>query len=194
MRNYKLEFVTDKNMFRELYDDSALTWEGLVTDDDNMAAAAEWLEEIGAKPVFPLTFYVTFGAMMNDICDLKGDNAYPDQLRIVSVKLEDLGDVSKVIMARFDVGARWFNDIVDNNARRQESVIDREKLAYYLEEEMITEFDSPEERMRYFYLYDGQSFETVDELKAYQGEYGFDLDGKRYHIDFDEALDVYKGK
>lgn len=120
MRNYKLEFVTDKSMFRELYDDSALTWEGLVTDDENMEAAAEWLEEIGAKPVFPLTFYVTFGAMMNDICDLKGDNAYPDQLRIVSVKLEDLGDPRVVVTARFDVGARWFDDIVDNNVRRQE--------------------------------------------------------------------------
>lgn len=68
--------------------------------------------------------------------------------------------------------------------------IDIEKLGEYLKEEMILEFDSEKECMDYFNLYDGQNFNSVEEMKEYQGEYGFGLNGKWYHISFDEALDV----
>lgn len=71
-----------------------------------------------------------------------------------------------------------------------DGVIDRTKLAKYLEDESITEFSSPEECLAYFNTYDGQRFQTVDELKAYQGPYGFGLNGKWYHVNFDDALDV----
>ena len=75
---------------------------------------------------------------------------------------------------------------VPEQARR----VNREKLAQYLVEEMIIEFDSPEECMEFFNACDGQNFKSVAEMKEYQGEYGFGLDGKWYHVDFDEALDV----
>lgn len=68
--------------------------------------------------------------------------------------------------------------------------IDIEKLGGYLKEEMILEFDSEKECMDYFNLYDGQNFNSVEEMKEYQGEYGFGLNGKWYHISFDEALNV----
>lgn len=70
--------------------------------------------------------------------------------------------------------------------------INREKLAEYLADEMILEFESAEECRVYFNTYDGQNFETVADMKKYQGEYGFGLDGKWYHISFDEALDVWE--
>ena len=68
--------------------------------------------------------------------------------------------------------------------------INCEKLKKYLEYELILEFDSPEECLKYFNTYDGQHFRTVEEMKEYQGPFGFGLDGKWYHISFDEALDV----
>lgn len=65
-------------------------------------------------------FYVTSGKDMNEFCGgLTGDNAYPDDLSIVSIKLSDIKDVSKIILRRFEVGGRWFDDIVDNNRRRE---------------------------------------------------------------------------
>lgn len=70
--------------------------------------------------------------------------------------------------------------------------INRGKLKQYLEDEMIMEFSSAEECMEYFNTYDGQNFKSVDEMKAYQVQYGFGLDGKWYHISFDEALDVWE--
>lgn len=68
--------------------------------------------------------------------------------------------------------------------------INEEKLKQYLQEEKILEFDSAKECMEYFNVYDYQNFQTVEEMKEYQGEYGFGIGEKWYHIDFEEALDV----
>ena len=48
---------------------------------------------------------------MNKICKLKGSNAYPNDLNIVSIK--------KYKCLAMSVGARWMDDICDNNARRE---------------------------------------------------------------------------
>ena len=72
------------------------------------------------------------------------------------------------------------------------SGINREKLTGYLENEMIMEFGSAEECLEYFNTYDSQAFQSVDEMKEYQGKYGFGIDEKWYHISFDEALDVWE--
>lgn len=69
--------------------------------------------------------------------------------------------------------------------------INRETLKEHLENELILEFASPEECLNYFNTYDGQHFQSVEEMKIYQGSYGFSLDEKWYHISFDEALDVW---
>lgn len=71
-----------------------------------------------------------------------------------------------------------------------ESLVDLSKLADYLRREMILEFGSPEECLEYFNTHDGQKLESVEELKAFQGEYGFGIGSKWYHVCFDEALDV----
>lgn len=69
--------------------------------------------------------------------------------------------------------------------------INIEKLEQYLQEDKIIEFNSDKECMEYFNTYDYQNFSTTEEMKAYQGKYGFNIGNKRYHIDCDEALDIW---
>ena len=69
--------------------------------------------------------------------------------------------------------------------------INIEKLNEYLKSEEILEFDSDEECMEYFNTYDYQNFKSVEEMKSFQGEYGFNIGNKRYHINTENALDVY---
>lgn len=69
--------------------------------------------------------------------------------------------------------------------------INEEKLQKYLSEEKIIEFNSDEECLEYFNIYDYQNFKSVTEIKSFQGKYGFNIGKKRYHINYDEALDVW---
>ena len=59
---------------------------------------------------------------MNNAYGLTGENAYKDELTILSIKLEDIENVGAIIIPRFDIGGRWFDDIVDNNARHQKEI------------------------------------------------------------------------
>lgn len=65
-----------------------------------------------------------------------------------------------------------------------------DKISAYVEMEYLLEFDSPEECMKYFNTYDCQNFKTVEEMKEYQGKYGFGFNGKWYHVNIEDALDI----
>ena len=95
--------VTTKEQIKELYNCSAMTWEGLIEEDFETALNMCGAE--GAKG------YVTKGAVMNKICKLTGSNAYPDDLDIFSI------DKFKGLAIMY--GARWMDDIIANNADRQ---------------------------------------------------------------------------
>lgn len=95
--------VETKEQLKELYDSSAMTWEGLREDDFEIA-----LQECGQDGA---KGYITKGSVMNKLCKLTGDNAYPDDLNIFSIK--EFKGLAIVF------GARWMDDIIDNNARRQ---------------------------------------------------------------------------
>lgn len=69
--------------------------------------------------------------------------------------------------------------------------INIEKLNEYLKTEEILEFDSDEECMEYFNAYDYQNLNSIEEMKSFQGKYGFNIGKKRYHINTENALDVY---
>lgn len=69
--------------------------------------------------------------------------------------------------------------------------INMKKLEQYLKEDKILEFNSDKECMEYFNRYDYQDFTTVEEMKLYQGRFGFNVGEKRYHINYEEALDVW---
>lgn len=69
--------------------------------------------------------------------------------------------------------------------------INIEKLNKYLADGEILEFNSDEECMEYFNTYDYQELKSVEEMKSFQGKYGFSIGNKRYHINTEDALDVY---
>ena len=96
--------VETKEQLKALNDCSAMTWEGLIEED--FGAALDMCGAEGAKG------YVTTGKVMNEICHLTGDNAYPDDLTIFSI------DKYKGLAIMF--GARWLDDIVSNNADRED--------------------------------------------------------------------------
>lgn len=95
--------VETKEQLKALNDCSAMTWEGLIEED--FGTALDMCGAEGAKG------YVTKGKVMNEICHLTGDNAYPDDLTIFSI------DKYKGLAIMF--GARWMDDILSSNADRE---------------------------------------------------------------------------
>lgn len=94
---------------------SALTIEGLA--EESIKDYIEWVKKY--TPMVNETAYIIKGKTMNNVYALTGDNAYPDDLTLVAIKLEDMEDWTQVVMPRFQIGARWFDDIVMNNAARE---------------------------------------------------------------------------
>lgn len=104
---------------KSLYDDSALTMTGLALD--SIPDFVGWVE--GYTKLLRRRVYVVSGKVMNTYCGNTGDNAYQDDLNLVAIKLSDIADYTKIVLPRFQVGGRWFDDIVDNNRRREEEKI-----------------------------------------------------------------------
>lgn len=94
---------------------SALTMEGLI--DEAIPDFLNWIKKY--TPILKEDVYITKGAIMNKVLNLTGDNAYPDDLTIVSVRLEDMQNSMAVAMPRFAIGARWLDDIINNNLMRE---------------------------------------------------------------------------
>ena len=57
---------------------------------------------------------------MNEVYCLTGTNRYPDDLTFLCFPLDGL-HVGKLAMFKLEMGDRWFDDIVDNNLRREET-------------------------------------------------------------------------
>ena len=114
----KVKNVDSGSELEYLYNHSALTWEGLVITEDSLSQVSDWLKSKDALTSEP-GFYVITGKFMSDYYKLTGTNRYPDDLNIVSVDPECI-NLGKVIIARFESGGRWFDDIVDNNEYREE--------------------------------------------------------------------------
>lgn len=94
---------------------SALTIEGLT--DEAIPDFLDWIKKY--TPILKEDVYITKGATMNKVLNLTGNNAYPDDLTIVSVRLDDMQNSSAIIMPRFAIGARWLDDIINNNLMRE---------------------------------------------------------------------------
>lgn len=73
-------------------------------DKEGIGTIGEWVEFIGRD--------------MNRYYGLTGDNAYPDDLHFLAFPLDGL-DISKLAIFKLRMQDRWFDDIVDNNARRE---------------------------------------------------------------------------
>lgn len=112
-----------------LYDTSAFTMVGLVESD--IPDLVEWVcDNCGASKDADMRVYVIKGEMMNYSYELRGNVAYAHDLTIVSMPLPDIseagGDIGKLAIARFNLGCRWFDDIVDNNAAHMRELDARE--------------------------------------------------------------------
>ncbi|MCM1322940.1 MAG: hypothetical protein NC218_02005 [Acetobacter sp.] len=109
--------ITTKAQLDELYNQSALTWEGLSTDEKNLKDVEEWIKSCGVDTSNAVV-NITLGSLMNSTYHLHGSNAYPNDLTIVSIT-----GINTLPLAipRFQVGARWFDDIVDNNKQREKA-------------------------------------------------------------------------
>lgn len=110
----------DSDKISELEDGSAFTWEGMSIDDKNLKDIVEALKE--ETPIkLPVTFYTWKGKDFNEKYGLTDSNAYPDNLDFLSISLDNWSEMGNLPFWKMSVGARWLDDIVDNNARRQGS-------------------------------------------------------------------------
>jgi hypothetical protein len=112
---YTIENVATKEQLDKLYNNSAFTIEGLA--EESIGDLMKWLEENTDFTTDKPIVYVTKGKVMNDMYGLCGNNAYSDDLTIVSII--DINQM-KIALKRFSVGGRWFDDVVDNNVAREE--------------------------------------------------------------------------
>ena len=111
--------VTTKTQLDALYEDWSLTIEGLAPDEENLRELLGWVKEL--TPLKREDVYTIEGAVMNRMYGLTGTNAYPEtDCTLVCVKLADMENHKAVVYPRFKIGGRWFYDIVENNARREE--------------------------------------------------------------------------
>ena len=103
--------------FRKMYDGSWFTIEGAGGDlNEWKEGLQQMLDERGAGTIQEWATWK--GSEMNEWGHLTGDNAYPDDLTFLAFSLDGL-EVGKLVPLKFMVGGRWFDDIVDNNARRE---------------------------------------------------------------------------
>jgi len=107
----RITYVESLAELRYLYDNWALTFEGL--DSSDIDQVVEFLQEHGnlTENEVPEA-YITTGYYMNELCRLSGSNAYQDDLDIISFL--PYGDILAM-----SIGARWMTDIIDNNADRE---------------------------------------------------------------------------
>lgn len=125
IRINKIE-VESKEQLNELYKGSAFTIEGFDTSTKNINKLVEWFEKYGGINN-PLNLFIIKGSVMNSEYGLTGDNAYPQDLNIISIKLENIKDVMKIVIPRFSIGGRWFDDIVNNNSHAQNTIAESDE-------------------------------------------------------------------
>lgn len=113
--------VTEKEQLDMLYNDSACTLEGLAE-----SSVGDMLEAMCDRGFIKdgslnVDVYSIKGCLMNEVYHLTGDNAYQDDITIICVPLKFMKNIDEfAVTMRFEYGYRWFDDIVDNNARREE--------------------------------------------------------------------------
>ena len=107
--------VKNKEQAQKLYENSAFTIEGLAEDSYN--ALLDWIKEY--TDVKHERFYVIDGYVMNLLYGLTGNNSYQEDVHIVCMMLDDMENPMAIAIPRFSIGGRWFDDVVDNNLRRE---------------------------------------------------------------------------
>lgn len=100
-----------------LNETDAIVEEGL--DISSIGLYAGWASDLAGTVKDPLDVYLIHGDMLNHLWGLTGNNRYPDDLNIVAIPLNQLAEPEQLSLAKFEVGARWWSDVRDNNLRRE---------------------------------------------------------------------------
>lgn len=107
--------VVDEKTLKMLEEQSALTVEGLIEED--APEFMNWVKQY--SPVTSEIVYIIKGKTMNEVYGLTEENAYRDDLTLQAIPLNLIKDVSAIILPRFQIEGRWFDDIVENNAMKE---------------------------------------------------------------------------
>ena len=116
MKEYTLIEATREDL-EKLYSTSGFTFEGLLCEKECLDDLTKFLDEFIKPEVEVLKIYRITGKLMNEYCDLVKD-PYPDKLSIVTIPLDQLCNIPKLAIVKINVGARWFDDVIDNNKQR----------------------------------------------------------------------------
>lgn len=116
---YNKIIIENKEQLDELYNSSALTIVGLNNSDNDIKQLVDWIKQY-SEVSNPLDVHIISGATMNKHYNLTGSNRYEENLNIVSIKNKDIKQLMRIIIPRFEIEGRWFDDIVDNNRWREE--------------------------------------------------------------------------
>lgn len=108
--------VTDFETLKMLEENSALTLEGL--NEEDALHFMEWVKNL--TPVTDEVVYIIKGKIMNIAYGLTGKNAYPNDLTLQAIPLNVVENLMALVIPKFEIGGRWFDDIVANNARRED--------------------------------------------------------------------------
>ena len=108
---------TREEIFDKAYNGSYYTIEGAAGEPN------EWAENISAllhqQGIGTPKEFISFrGEDMNDHYNLTGTNAYQDDLSFIGFSIDGL-NIERLAIFKLRMGDRWFNDIVDNNERRE---------------------------------------------------------------------------
>lgn len=117
-KNWKI-VEADESTIKKLELSSALTIEGL--NIESFGEALEFIDnECGGLKEGDI--YTWNGELFNEIYNLKGRNAYTDDLTFFCVPLDLALDIQKLSVTRFQFQGRWLDDIVYNNRVRQSDI------------------------------------------------------------------------
>ncbi|MCH5272943.1 MAG: hypothetical protein J1E35_04660 [Lachnospiraceae bacterium] len=112
----------DESKIRELEQSSAFTWEGMTLDQENIdEIAAIFVEEqLVKEETDEINGYIWYGRTMNTMYNLHGDNQYQDDLPFLSFDNNSFNGSGNLHVFKLSVGARWLDDIVRNNAIKED--------------------------------------------------------------------------
>lgn len=114
-KNFTLIESKSKEDIEILKKDWAVTIEGIAKE--NFEDFLDWADRFAKLKKREL--HLTPGRVMNEAYGLTGNNRYPENLNIVSIKLEDMENPNALAIPKMMVGARWMYDIVENNLARE---------------------------------------------------------------------------
>lgn len=114
----------DEAKIRELEQVSAMTWEGMYLDQENLDGIAALFiqKQLVKAETDEITGYAWYGHTMNSLYDLHGENRYPDNLPFLSFENDSFNGEGNLTVFKLEYGARWLDDIVGNNRLNEEEM------------------------------------------------------------------------